>query len=124
MQTRNALRKELQDLTGKIRITLTEMMPIISVAGMARETSEIRALRRDLDELSLGLEDAGLGDPCQSDVAGMAWSLGQLLELLGEPAEMTDEDLHTALLAAESFVRRGYAYLETKQQQNGGQHGE
>lgn len=117
------LAHELQSMARRMTVALNEIQPAVSVAGLEIESETIRMMNDDLSGFEHALVRLMTTQGERQDVVSHAVSLQAMLAEASDPSEMSDEELRLALLAAESFIKRGYEYMISKQSylsRNGG----
>lgn len=102
-------------MTMRMTTALNEILPAVSGRGMEMESNVIRMMKDDVESLGATLAHLeGTESRRQGTIMEAAALRGVMVSTV-DPAEMSDEELQIALMAAESFVRRGYEYLLAKQ---------
>ena len=112
----------------RIITKLNEIQPAVSMAGMDMETDIIREMKGDMVAMigSVTPDHVALGRrllSTRADTVSHAIALRDVLGWDADPAEMSDDQVLTAMFAAETFIQRARDYMGSKAQSyQGGQH--
>ena len=104
----------------KLIMKLNEIQPAVSISGLTEEAATIKEMKGDLVAMigSITPDHVILGRvlmACREDAVSHAIALRDALDWQHtDPAEMSDDQVLTAIMAAESFIERARDYLGSK----------